>query len=459
MENTGQMTTAADAAQLIKPGIKILFANVPADGHFNPLTGLAVHLKNIGCDVRWYSSKQYENKVRSLDLPFYPFKKAKELTLETLEHDLPERKKIKGAIAKLNFDMINFFILRSTEYYEDIQQIHKTFPFDLMIADVAFSGIPFIKDKMKIPVISVSIFPLMESSKDLAPNGLGMTPATSFFGRRKQEALHFLSNRILFRKPNKLMNTIFTEHGIAVEGNVFDALIRKSSLVLQSGSPGFEYRRSDMNKNVRFIGALLPFSKKRQQPVWYDKRISQYQKIVLVTQGTAEKDVTKLLTPTLEAFKNTDVLVIATTGGSGTAELRTKFPQHNFIIEDFIPFNEVMPYCHAYITNGGYGGVMLGIDNGLPMVVAGVHEGKNEINARIGYFRLGVNLRTELPTPAQIKAGVQAVIADKSFRKNVDTLREELSTYNPQLLCEKYVYEVLGMKAVVKNGMRVEVLN
>ena len=36
----------------IKPGTKILFATVPADGHVNPLTGLAYHLKSEGYDVR-----------------------------------------------------------------------------------------------------------------------------------------------------------------------------------------------------------------------------------------------------------------------------------------------------------------------------------------------------------------------------------------------------------------------
>ena len=120
---------------------------------------------------------------------------------------------------------------------------------------------------------------------------------------------------------------------------------------------------------------------------------------------------------------------------------------------DFIPFNEVMPYCHVYVTNGGYGGVMLGINNNLPMVVAGVHEGKNEINARIGYFGLGVNLRTETPIPRQIKAGVEAVIANKSFRKNVAMLKDELSMYNPQQLIEKYVYEVTGKKPVRSHAM------
>ena len=35
--------------------MKFLFASLPADGHFNPLTGIAVHLRDRGHDVRWYA--------------------------------------------------------------------------------------------------------------------------------------------------------------------------------------------------------------------------------------------------------------------------------------------------------------------------------------------------------------------------------------------------------------------
>jgi hypothetical protein len=35
----------------VEPGTRVLFGCVPADGHFNPLTGLAVYLKEKGCDV------------------------------------------------------------------------------------------------------------------------------------------------------------------------------------------------------------------------------------------------------------------------------------------------------------------------------------------------------------------------------------------------------------------------
>ena len=145
----------------------------------------------------------------------------------------------------------------------------------------------------------------------------------------------------------------------------------------------------------------------------------------------------------MEAFKDTNILLICTTGGSQTAELRAKYPQENIIIEDFIPFGDVMPYADVYVTNGGYGGVLLGIQNRLPLVVAGVHEGKNEICARVGYFKYGINLKTENPLPVQLQEAVQRVISNPVYRLNVERLSIEFEKYNPNELCEKYVSGLL----------------
>jgi UDP:flavonoid glycosyltransferase YjiC (YdhE family) len=153
--------------------------------------------------------------------------------------------------------------------------------------------------------------------------------------------------------------------------------------------------------------------------------------------------VEKIIVPTLEAFKNSDVLVVVTTGGSDTEKLRAKYEAPNVIIEDFIPFTDVMPFAHVYVTNGGYGGVLLSIEHGLPMVTAGVHEGKNEICARVGYFKLGINLKTETPTPAQVKSSVEDILALPVYAENVKALSREFAAYNPEELCAAYVSEVL----------------
>lgn len=430
----------------IQPGTKILFANFPADGHFNPLTGLAVHLKNIGCDVRWYTSKKYEEKVKRLNIPFYSLKKALDFASNPdIDSVFPERKKHKSQISKLKFDMVNAFILRAPEYYTDIVEIYQEFPFQLMIADITFGAIPFVKEKMNIPVIGVGIVPLVETSKDLPPAGLGLTPSSSFAGRIQQDLLRFVADKLIFAKPTRVMTKILNSHGIDTgNANIFDILIQKSTVVLQSGTPGFEYKRSDISKHIAFAGPLLPVSKKKEGQRWNHAKLKQYNKVILVTQGTVETDAEKLLIPTLEAFKNSDTLVIVTTGGAGTAELRKKYPERNIIIEDFIAFDDVMPYADAYITNGGYGGVLLSIQNELPMVVAGIHEGKNEINARVGYFKLGINLKTEKPSAAQIKKAVAEVLSNNIYLKNVKQLNSEFKQYQPTQILEHTI------KALVK---------
>ena len=428
-------------------GRKILFATVPGEGHFNPLTGLAKHLHEIGYDVRWYTSIQYAPKLKKLDIPHYPFVKALEIPADKINEIFPEREKINNKVKKLNYDLINYFTKRGPEYFEDIRAIYKQFQFEAVVADVTFTAIPFITDLMKIPVFSIGIIPLVETSKDLPPAGLGLTPADSWLGSLRDSMLRFAAKHILFRKANKVMQQILDSYSVRHEQQfIFDLGISKATYYLQSGTPGFEYKRSDLGKNIRFIGSLLPYRTKTPTEQWFDQRLNQYKQVVLVTQGTVEKDVTKIIVPTLEAFKNSDTLVVVTTGGSQTNELRASYPYANMIIEDFIAFDDIMPYADVYVTNGGYGGVMLSIENKLPMVTAGVHEGKNEICARVGYFELGIDLKTETPSALQIKKAVQQIVDDTRYRENTERLAREFSTYDSNNLLAGYLEEVLQPK-------------
>ena len=249
---------------------------------------------------------------------------------------------------------------------------------------------------------------------------------------------------------------MLAEQSIEREGNLFDTMYRKSTVILQSGTPGFEYKRSDLSANIHFIGPLLPASGSKKGAPWSHPKLDQYKKRILVTQGTAEPDVEKLIVPTLEAFKNSEHLVIVTTAGNQTKELRARYPQENIIIEDFIPFADVMPQMDVYVSNGGYGGVMLGVQHRLPMVVAGVNEGKNEICARVGYFGLGINLKTETPKPAQVKAAVESVLADGSYKAAVSVLSNEFSQYNPELLCEQQVAQLLQSRKPKRAFTRID---
>lgn len=429
--------------------LKILVACFPADGHFKPLTGIAKYLDACGHDVRWYASKEYTNDIAGLGMKHYPFRIAKDLHISYMEAHYPERAKIKNPVRKLNFDMIHVFVERGEEYMKDIDEIRQNFPPDIVICDIAFPGIPYIKDCMKLPVIAVSVFPFPGSSCDLPPYGLGLTPANTSAGKIFHKGLRWLSRKILFRKADSAMRKALEKYSIAHNNTgIFDIGYKKSDIVLQSGCPSFDYKRSDLDKRVRFIGAVLPYRKSNQVTSWFDKRLEGYKIVVLVTQGTVEKDPSKLIIPTLEAFKDDeDVLVVCTTGNANTEALRAKYNTPNIIIEDFIPFENIMPYTNVFITNGGYGGVLLGIEHKMPMVVAGVHEGKNEICARVGYFKYGINLKTERPGAARIKEAVKEIFENPVYKANVVRLAQELNSYATDALVEKYIDELINNRS------------
>src|SRR6476661_383380 len=137
------------------PTKKILFATIDGDGHVNPLTGLAKYLQAAGYDVRWYTGSGYADKIAQLDIPFYPMSIAPSIPASEIDDHLPGRREIKNKIKKLNYDIEHFFVRRAPLFFRDILKIRDTFDFDLMIADIAFTGTPLVKEVLGIPVIAI----------------------------------------------------------------------------------------------------------------------------------------------------------------------------------------------------------------------------------------------------------------------------------------------------------------
>jgi UDP:flavonoid glycosyltransferase YjiC (YdhE family) len=155
-------------------------------------------------------------------------------------------------------------------------------------------------------------------------------------------------------------------------------------------------------------------------------------RVVAVSQGTVDNaDPGKLIIPTIEAFKDSEYVVVATTAGVQTAALRARFPFPNVVIEDYIDYGDLFPHVDVFVTSGGYGSSLAAFLHGVPVVGAGKREGKNDVNARVGYNRLGVDLRSEHPKPAAIRTAVRTVLDDPTYATNVAKLRVELLAYDP----------------------------
>ncbi len=77
------------------------------------------------------------------------------------------------------------------------------------------------------------------------------------------------------------------------------------------------------------------------------------------------------------------------------------------------------------------GSILLSLSHGVPIVGAGVREGKNDNNAHLRHHGLGVDLRTEGPTPRAVRRGIARVLVEPGFRRNAARIRDEIAAHRP----------------------------
>jgi hypothetical protein len=61
------------------------------------------------------------------------------------------------------------------------------------------------------------------------------------------------------------------------------------------------------------------------------------------------------------------------------------------------------------------------------MVAAGRTEDKLEVNARIAYSGVGVDLKTQTPNPDQVMRAVRQVLTEDRFGRRARQLRDEIA--------------------------------
>jgi MGT family glycosyltransferase len=404
---------------------------MPFDGHFKPLTGIAACLKELGHDVRWYAGPTYAGALEALGIEHLPYRRANEVNGDNIGELFPERARLSGP-KLIAFEFENVFVANCEAHFRDIEEIRREFPFDALIADEGLYAIKLVAEKLGVPVYAVGVGPLMFNSPHVPPNFFGLKPARSPIGRIRDRVVGAMVNSTM--KPGaKRFNDLLEAQGLEplpAPRDFFDIPAEASTTFLQSGVPGFEWPRPDLPSNVRFVGPLLPH---RPATAFQDTNaIEGAESLIVVSQGTVDnKDPEKLLAPALEALSGTEHLVVAATGGCNSAQLRERFPADNVVVEDFVDFAQLFPRTRLFVCNGGYGSVMLALANGAPILSAGKREGKNDINARVDYFGVGVDLRSERPSPAKVAKGVARILADPGYAERARRLRDELRSYEP----------------------------
>jgi MGT family glycosyltransferase len=420
------------------------------------------HLVDRGHEVVVHTGSPFRERAETAGARFVPFQVDVDHDYRRLDEDFPERRKIAPGPAQIAFALRHFFADAIPGQATGIREILSGFAADAIIIDAMLCGaFPLLLGdrRKRVPVVSIGVSPLAVSSVDTSPFGTALPPPASPGDRQRNAMLNQYLHETVFEPVQQYFNEILARNGSpALPAFLFDSMVRLPDLYLQPTTQAFEYPRSDLPDNVRFIGPMVPPPTRDFVPPPWWRDLDVPRPIVVVTQGTVQNtDLRQLVGPTLTALAHEEVTVVATTGGAPLSAIPVVLPR-NARASTFLPFDPLLAKAAVLVTNGGYGAVSHALSLGVPLVVAGDSEEKPEVAARVAWKEVGINLGTGRPSAPQIQAAVRATLTDARYRRNAHSLRDDFARHHALDRIVELVEDIVGAASASRRADRLKSL-
>jgi MGT family glycosyltransferase len=201
-------------------------------------------------------------------------------------------------------------------------------------------------------------------------------------------------------------------------------------LYLVPSAPEFDYERRDLPPSVHYVGPCS-WDKPRDEPLppWL-AQLPCDRPLVHVTESTIHADKPFLLQAAARAFRDCPVQVVMTTGGHrDPAELGLGPLAPHIRVERYVPHSDLLPRTAVIVTMGGAGTVMAALKAGVPQVVVPTEWDKFENAQRVVEAGAGLRLEPKRCTPERLRAAVERVLGEPSFRQNAQRLAAAFARY------------------------------
>lgn len=410
--------------------MKILFASTPATGHLNPMLAIANILIADGHEIAFLTGTAFRARVESCGARFFPLPPGADFDLRDILSVVPELKSIPPGPEWLRVACERIFVDAIPAQNQGLHESLEHFQADIILGDdMLFGVLPMLLGprEARPPVVLCGTSFLHWARDDGAPNFLGLPPATTEEQRQQYATIAGEYDATVDQPVLRSLNKVLQPFGVRpVTIPLFHSVIELADAYLQLSVPSFEFPRK-FPSTVHFVGTPPIIRDQVPLPPWAHE-LDGSRKVVLVTQGTvANHNFGLLVGPTLAALANEpDVLVVATAGGRPVDAVPGPIPS-NARIASYLPFEWLLPRVNVLVTNGGYGSVNQAMSFGIPLVTAGMTEDKADVNARVAWSGVGVNLATNEPTPEALREAVRTVLDRPAYRMRASRMADEFA--------------------------------
>ena len=407
--------------------MKVILASTPSMGHLNPLLAVGRILIEGGHEVVGLTGTALCGRIEGIGARFHPLPERADMDLRDVPSLFPELKDIPPGPEHMRVQIEGIFVEPIPAQHEGLRQVLQQFPADVIVGEDMFFGVlPMLLGprSKRPPIVLCGTSFLHCRREDGAPHNVGLA-FPSDQAERDQTAIIARDYERVFEHPIGLrVNRCLRSLGVGpLSMPLHNSGVELADAFMQLTVPSFELP-SAIPPSVHFVGAPPIMPNQVLLPSWAHE-LDGSKKIALVTQGTVATNFNDLVAPTLAALANEpDLRVIATAGGRPVETIPGPIPD-NARLASYLPFEWMLPKVDVFVTNGGYGSVNQALSFGIPLVAAGLTEDKADVNVRVGWSGVGINLATNAPTPQALRGAVRAVLDTPDYRVRASLMGNE----------------------------------
>jgi len=375
---------------------KALVLSLPLSGHINPSLPLVRELVARGDDILYFATDPFAARIRHTGARFAPYRNGFLANMTRL----PER-----------LEELSWLLTRTTaEVLDDHLAAFRAESPDYLIVDSVAPWGQWAAQLLRIPVVtSVSTF---------AINRHVLAFAAAHGARPKSAALFFSKLRSIFKSLALARRLRLRHHvrGPGVSGLVFG----KSDLNIVYTSRHFQPCGETFDDRYLFVG---PSIAPRTEPAAFPWDQVRHPVLVYASLGTLFNTDVDFYRHCFQAFAGRDLQVILSIGANVSRESLGPIPD-NFIVQSYVPQLDVLRRVTAFLTHGGMNSVSESLYLGVPVVVVPQMSEQAIVGQRVQELGAGLYLAREDATPQNLRASIERVIADDTFRRQAAAVRD-----------------------------------
>lgn len=363
---------------------KVLFLNVTTHGHVNPSLGLVNELSHRGVEIVYFSNEEFREKIEAAGAVYRPY-----------HYDLN--------IFKNGFDAL---LDHGLDIMQDILQQVEGEKFDAVIHSIAMPFSKQIADYLHVPAISMlAVF--MGMKDFMQPN------KTPLAGKFKA-----LNDRYLL-EAKKIEDTL----SVQMPSRFFDLIFNIEPLNIVFTSDYFlpEGDRELFDDKYLLVGADV-YQRLEDTADFPIERLQNAKNVLYISFGTIFGDYAKdIYQKMFNAFGNSDYLVVMAAHHVGLENLTIP---DNFIVQDYIPQNEVLKYADVAITHNGLNSMNDLILNEVPFVSLPMGSDQPALADRLVELNAGIRLDYQHVDSDELKDAVEKVQVEPEYLNNLKAIKQ-----------------------------------